>query len=267
MPSSRLEITTTITRRLAAAAALVALAAGCNPDEPATGPRPTGPSFRLRVVNATPDPTAGGAQNVKIGDQVFAANLGYGAGSSYQRVYEGQRELHVRRTSDTTIVVTDAAFSNAPDLDFTTFVVGKRTANGGTGIVAHQIPDDNTPPAAGQVKLRFFNAAAVAGNVDVYVTSPTASILTATPNVSALAYRTASPYLALAAGTYRVRVTTAGTKTVLVDITQTAGTSPPTPVVPALPALAAGQIRTIVVLERTGSGTPLTASILVDRNP
>ena len=245
---------------LVAVGALTALAA-CDADEPATGPRPTGPSARHRVVNATPDPTVGGAQNVKIGDQVFAVNLAYGAATGYQRVYTGQRELHVRRTSDTAIVVTDLTFTTAADLDFTTFVVGKSAANGGTGVVGIQLQDDNSPPAAGNVKLRFVNASPAAGTVDVYVTAPAASILTATPDVSALAFRSASPYLSKAAGTYRVRVTTTGTKTVLLDITQTAGTAPPTPVIPALPALAAGQIRTIAILDRAGSGTPITAGI------
>lgn len=257
MPPSR-KITTTT--KLLAAATLVA-AAACSAKDAPTGPRPTGPSSRLRVVNATPDPTAGGAANVKIGDQTFAVNLGYGAATGYQRVYTGQRELHVRRTSDTTIVVTDATFSNGADLDFTAFITGKRVANGGTGIASIMVPDDNSAPTAGNVKLRFVNASPAAGSVDIYVTAPTASILTATPDVAALNFASATAYLVKPAGTYRVRVTTAGTKTVLLDITQTAGTAPPSPVVPALPALAAGSIRTIAILDKSGSGTPITAAI------
>lgn len=256
MPPSR-----KITTKLLAAATLVAAAAACSAKDAPTGPRPTGPSGRLRVANAVPDPTRGGAANVKIGDQTFAVNLAYGAATGYQRVYTGARDLHVRRTSDTTINVLDQSFSVDADKDFTAFAVGKLAANGGTGISAILLPDDNSAPTAGNVKLRFVNASPAAGSVDIYVTAPTASILTATPDVAALNFASATAYLTKPAGTYRVRVTTAGTKTVLLDITQTAGTAPPSPVVPALPALAAGAIRTIAILDKTGSGTPLTAAI------
>lgn len=254
MPHSR-KITTLL------AAATLVVAAACSAKDAPTGPRPTGPSGRLRVVNTTPDPTRGGAANVKIGDQVFAVNLGYAAATNYQRVYIGPRDLHVRRTSDTTIKVVDQSFSVDTDKDFTAFVMGKLTTNGGTGISAILLPDDNGAPAAGNVKLRFVNASPAAGSVDIYVTAPAADITTATPTVSSLNYASATAYLEKPAGTYRVRVTTTSTKTVILDITQTAGTAPPSPVIPALPALTAGSIRTIAILDKTGSGTPITAAI------
>lgn len=258
MPLSR-KITTRTTSLLAVATLVVA--AACGVDEAATGPRPTGPSGRFRVVNATPDPTRGGAANVRIGDQVFAANLAYAAATNYQRVYIGPRDLHVRRTSDTTINVLDQVFSVDADQDFTAFVLGKLAANGGTGISAIVLPDDNSAPTAGNAKLRFVQASPAAGSVDIYVTAPAASILTATPDVSSLNFGSATAYLTKPAGTYRIRVTTTSTKTVILDITQTAGTAPPTPVVPAFPALASGAIRTIAILDRTGSGSPVTAAI------
>jgi len=257
-----------ITALLGAAALATALAA-CGTDEPATGPRPTGPSSRLRVANVTPDPTLGGAENVAIGDQVFAAGLAYGAATSYQRVYTGQRDLHVRRTSDTTIKVTDLVFNIAADFDFTTFIMGKTVANGGTGVSGVMVPDDNTPPPAGNVKLRFVNASPTAGSVDIYITAPNVSLTTLTPDVAALNYGSVSAYVTKPAGTYQVRVTTAGTKTVLVTIPQPTPipTPAPSPAVSAFPALVAGQIRTIVVLDRTGGGTPITAAVYQDRNP
>ena len=245
---------------LLAAATLVA-AAACSAKDAPTGPRPTGPSGRLRVVNAVPDPQRGGAANVWIGDQVFAVNLGYAAATDYKRVYVGPRDLHLRRTSDTSLVVLDQSFSVDADEDFTAFAIGKLAANGGTGISAIVVPDDNGAPAAGNVKMRFVNASPAAGSVDIYVTAPAADIATATPDVADLDFGSATAYLEKAAGTYRVRVTTAGTKTVILNIGQTAGTAPPSPVIPALPALAAGAIRTIAILDKSGSGTPITAAI------
>jgi hypothetical protein len=254
MPPSR-KITTFL------AAATLVVAAACSAKDAPTGPRTTGPSGRLRVVNAVPDPTRGGTENVKIGDQVFAVNLAYGAATGYQRVYTGPRDLHVRRTSDTTIKVLDQTFAVDADKDFTAFALGKLTTNGGTGIAAVLLPDDNSAPTTGNVKLRFVNASPAAGSVDIYITAPTASITTLTPDVSGLNFASATAYLVKAAGTYRVRVTTTATKTVILDITQTAGTAPPSPVIPALPALTAGSIRTIAILDKSGSGTPITAAI------
>ena len=75
--------------------------------------------------------------------------------------------------------------------------------------------------------------------------------------LSTVTFRSASAYLALPAGARRVRVTGSGTKTVLLD------TAAPAVAL----ALAAGQIRTVLVLDREGGGQPLRASVLVDRNP
>ena len=99
--------------------------------------------------------------------------------------------------------------------------------------------------------MRAVNAATVAGNVDVYVTAPGADILTIPPTFAGLAPRAASAYIERAAGTVQVRFTTAGTKTVVRDV--------------SIAALATGAIRTVVLLEAAAGGTPLTSAVLTDR--
>ena len=104
----------------------------------------------------------------------------------------------------------------------------------GTGV------GDHTPPGRSNVKIRAVNAATAAGNVDVYVTAQGADILAIPPTFAALAPRTASAYLERAAGAIQVRFTTAGTKTVVRDV--------------SLGTLASGAIRTVVLLEQPRAG-------------
>ena len=219
-------------------AALVALPPPA-PGRDGDGHRPTGPSFG--GVSTRPRTRRRRAANVKTATSVRREPR-IGAGTGYQRVrgaarLQGAGRGHDDRSTDAT--------SPTPDLDFTAFVVGKRTTNGGAGVVAIMLPDDNAAPAAGQIKMRFVNGAEAAPSVDVYVTAPAASILTATPNVSALAYRAGSSYLALAAartGASRRRARDGSSWT-----SPRPRHRPADPGRPRPPALAAAKIRTIVI--------------------
>jgi hypothetical protein len=95
------------------------------------------------------------------------------------------------------------------------------------------------------------NAATAAGNVDVYITAQGADILAIAPTFAGMGTRSVSGYLERAAGAIQVRFTTAGTKTVVRDV--------------SLGTLASGAIRTDVLLEAAAGGTPLTAGALTDR--
>lgn len=248
-------------RRIAWVSAMAALAA-CGTDEVGpTGFEPTQPTGRIRFVHAISDPARANAVNVTVDGVPLGVSLVY-AGTTptttlpnpgvapapptlYYPAYTGNRQFAVRRTADTTVHLLDQAVPIAANVDHTVIAVGSTT------ITALVLADTNTAPAAGSVKLRIVNAATVAGNVDVYITAATADILTIPPTVPALAPRTASAYLERPAGTFRVRFTTAGTKTVVRDI--------------STGALAAGAIRTVVLLESAAGLTPLTSTILTDR--
>ena len=85
-----------------------------------------------------------------------------------------------------------------------------------------------------------------------HVTSTTADIATATPTLANVPFRAASGYLEVPAGTYRVRITSAGTKAVAIDVNNV--------------ALTAGQVRTAVAVDAPGGGAPLGAILLADKN-
>ena len=236
--------------------AATATLAACGTDDAPSGVSLNSGVGRVRLANATPDTARARTVNAWFDDAPsvpLTANLAYGVATDYRAVTTGAHELNVRRTSDTTLVVLDAPLDVALNTDYTVLA---------TGLLPDLLPvvltDDNAAPAAGEGKLRIVNAAPSAGAVDVYVTAPdVADISALAPTVSGLGFRSASAYLALAAGAQRVRVTGAGTQTVLLD------TAAPAVAL----ALAAGQIRTVLVLDKPGGGQPLQASVLVDRNP
>ena len=218
--------------------ASVALA-GCDDDEP-NAPAATA---QLRVVHASPD-----APNVDVlvDGAVALSNVPYKASSSYLAVPSGSRNLRVRATGTTTVVINANAPITAGEA-YTVLATGSLA-----GIQPLVLEDDLTLPAAGNIRLRLVHAAPAAGNVDIYVTAPGADIATATPTLTGVPFRGFSDYLEVPAGTYRVRITPAGTKTVAIDVNNV--------------ALAAGQVRTAVAVDAPGGGAPLGAILLADRN-
>lgn len=248
-------------RSIAALIAIAAVSAACGTDEIGpTGYDPNQPAGRIRFVHAISDARAS-AINVTVDGVPLGVNLVY-AGTTpttalpnpgvapapatlYYPAYAGNRQFAVRRTADTTVRLLDAAIPIAANVDHTVIAVGS-----GTAITSLVLTDNNVAPAAGNVKLRAVNATAAA-NVDVYITSATADISTIPPTIAGLAPRTASAYVERPAAAFRVRFTTAGTKTVVRDV--------------SIAALAAGAIRTVVLLEAAAGGTPLTSAVLTDR--
>ncbi len=232
---------------LGAAAALIA----CGTEEVGpTGYEPTQPTGRFRFVHAVSDTARADTVNVTVDGVPAGVNLPYGAAAPapptlYYPAYIGERQFAVRLTSDTSVHVLDAEVAIAANTDYTVLAVGSTTVS------ALVLTDNNAAPAAGNVKVRAVNAATAAGTVDVYVTAPGASITALAPTFAGLAPRAASAYFERAAGAIQVRFTTAGTKTVVRDV--------------SLGTVAAGAIRTVVLLEAAAGGTPLTSSVLTDR--
>ena len=212
----------------------------CNNDDDVTAPATTA---ELRVVHASPD-----APNVDVLVDNTAAltNVAYKAASAYLQVPSGSRNLKVRATGTTTVVIDQTATLNEGSA-YTVIATGRVAS-----IAPLVLTDDQTSPAAGNVRVRLVHASPAAGNVDIYVTSTTADITTATPTLANVAFRAASNYLEVPAGTYRVRITPAGTKTVAIDVNNL--------------ALTAGQVRTAVAVDAPGGGVPLGAILLADKN-
>jgi hypothetical protein len=247
--------TMTYSRRALAllAGSLLSLAA-CSEEDVPTGVTPTDEAGRVRFVHAIADPARADRVDVTVDGVPLTAGMAYGTGApllaaatpAYYPVYVGARSLKVVRTTNTSLQLLDQALTIADDTDYTVMAVGNATAI--QGVV---LTDANAAPAAGSSKIRAVHGSASTGNVDVYITSTTADITAINPTVANLAPRTATVYQTVTAGTYRVRFTTAGTKTVILDVNNV--------------ALASLQVRSVFALDRAAGGAPLTSLTLTDR--
>jgi len=240
--------------RRSAALALVALALigvnACSDNDGPAGFDPTGRVARVRFVNATPDTAQANAISVRVDSVPVSpvAGLAFRGATAYVPAYLGTRRLLVSKSATSTGIVTqDLALADSGD--YTVLLAGAV----GSAISPVVLRDNNAPPAAGSIKLRFVNAAPSTAALDVYVTTATTDLATVLPTVARLAPNEASAYFEPAAASYRVRFTTAGTKTVVLDVAAT--------------SYLAGQIRTIIAFDKPGGGSPLASTVLVDRNP
>lgn len=228
-----------------------AMTVACSTDEVGpTGADPTQPFGRLRFVNAVSDATIADRVNVIVEGTPFAINLAHSvaapaAPTLYFPIYDGSRQIAVRRTADTAVHVLDANIQIVANTDHTVFAVKQ-----GAAVIAFTVDDNNTAPPTDSVKLRVIHLAYSAGNVDVYVTAPVASLATISPTFANVAPGTASAYLTQIRAAYQVRFTAPGSKTAILTITT--------------PVLAAGAIRTAVALDPQ-TGTALAGALLTDR--
>ncbi|CAG2154738.1 DUF4397 domain-containing protein [Cupriavidus plantarum] len=115
-------------------------------------------------------------------------------------------------------------------------VIGQTTINGATG---HKYSLIATPGSSGaelvviddpydkgltsdKARVRGFNAALNAQNIDMYITAPAIDLNSVSPTLGAISYKNANPAsgsdsIYFDSGTYRLRITTAGTKNVIFD--------------------------------------------------
>lgn len=113
------------------------------------------------------------------------------------------------------------------------------------------LEDDPAPADTGEARIRFVHAAPTAGNVDIYVSEPGAELSGEVPLLTSVAFGDASEYMVVESRTYQVRVTTAGTDGLLIDL--------------PLLVLSSMRVQTIVMMDTEGSGPPHGLISLSDR--
>ena len=167
----------------------------------------------MRVINFGVDY---GAINVAFDDNgtatSFASNVAREAASGYATVKSGTRSFTVSSVSGGgSLLVQSLAPSVAAKYTLITYGVSSSPR-------AMVLQDDTfTQPATGFFRFRVAVPAVGLDSLDLYLTAAGADLSTTSPSFTALGNGVASSTADFAVGTYQLRATVAGTKTVVYD--------------------------------------------------
>lgn len=188
------------------ASGLLATLVGCSgsSDDP---PPPPAPS-QLRVVHGSADAPS---VDVFLNGKAIATGVSFKGATGFLPVNPGKADLKVNVAGTST-----TALAAMPELEsgrfYTVMAVDQVSS-----LKPLVIPEDGMAPGMGQVKVRVVHAAPKAPQVDVYVTSPTATLEGSSPTLTAVPFMGFSNALEVPANTYRIRITGAGSKTPVYD--------------------------------------------------
>lgn len=161
---------------------------------------------QVRLVNASTGYTS---MDLYVDSDKVSAAVGYGEASEYFGTTAGTHTTAFHSEGSATAILTQSR-SLAKDTPVTLITYGWSG-----GLAALALTDTEDAAASGKAKLLVVNTAADAGSVDVYLSGTSDDIADAT----AVAYSVAGGssysggYVAVNSGTYRLRVTAAGSTT------------------------------------------------------
>ena len=259
------------------AVALAALACG---DDDGTGPAQV-PLAGMRVINAVAD-TMG--QDIRFVDVAWNAYLGVAfrstnPGAGYAPIPAGERHIKVflspgsdRSPGVVSTVLADTVVNFEEGKEYTFFHVGfaRAGANPGRRVI---VTEDNYPtPPAGNIAVRFVNAGAGLGTVDVFRRASSTGALTTTLATD-IPFMGVSDYITLPVGQLNVAAVTDGTVTVLANADAPDGAAA-TRVASGIGGdLFEGSVLTAILVPRSVSGSTAASFTtpgiiwIVDRRP
>ncbi len=161
-------------------------------------------------------------------------------------VVAGQRNVQVVDSTNASAVAIDADLELTNGQGYTVIAVDQLS-----GGVSALVEAESVRSIATQASVRIIHGSTQAGNVDVYVLPGSQTLIgNSDPVLTNVAFESATDYLPVAAGTYNVVVTSAGSGTPLI---QQNGV-----------ALAAGGVYTVIARDgKTGATSPLDAPGLI----
>ena len=175
----------------------IALLTGCGGGSDAT-------KAQVRMVNAS----AGYKElDLRVQDQVRQGGVVYGAAEGYIEIDPGKAASTI-----------SSAGSATPLLSFTPSLSEKKhytlLAYGAAGALRQVLLDENTgAPDTGRALLRVVNAAPDAAAVDIYLSGSNDLLTDVVAVQTGVAYGQAGVFTTLNSGTWRLRITAAGSKT------------------------------------------------------
>ena len=198
----------------------------------------------LRVVHASPDAPA---VDVVVNDNFanpLVSDLAFPDFTPFLGVPPATYNVKVTDAATQSVVPINADLDLKAGARYTVLAVGPLAA------LEPLIATDDPRPIATQAKVRIIHASPTAQNVDIYVTAPGTNINTVSPTLAAVPFKANTGFLALAAGSYDVTVTAAGTKNAAIG--------------PATITVANGGVYTAVARDAAGGGAPLGLILMDD---
>ncbi|HEX5132721.1 MAG TPA: DUF4397 domain-containing protein [Candidatus Krumholzibacteria bacterium] len=186
---------------LAMALMLPLAVAACDDDDNPAAPTPT-PTGSANVIHASPD--APGVDLIVDGKKV-GTDLQFPNNTGYVKLNEGTRNVKVNVTGTTTTAI-DADLMVEAGTYYSVFAVDTVAS-----IEPLVLEDDLTAPAAGKSHVRFVHLSPNAPAVDITLSDGTVVF-------GNYAFKAASPFTPLDAGTYPLQVRLQGTSTVVLDL-------------------------------------------------
>jgi len=201
---------------------------------------------QFRVIHASPDaPPVDVIVNDDF-DNPLLESVAYPAFSDFIEVPADTYNVKVTAENNPGAIVIDADLM---------LEAGRQYSVYATDVLANITPFvlvDDTRPVITEAKVRIVHLAPGAGLVDLYVTAPGADITGLAPTFAGVDFQDETGYVSLAAGSYDVTVTVAGTKTVAIG---------PAPIM-----VAAGGVYTVAARDAAGGGAPFGLILLDDFN-
>ena len=203
----------------------------------------------VRLIHASPDAPA---VDVVAGDNFDApvvAEFAFPETTPYLDIPAG--ELNVKVVPIRSTAPSDAVIDATLDYE-----AGTAYSVYATGFVAEIAPlrlEDDLRRVATEARVRLVHASPSAGEVDIYVVEPGASIDGAQPAFTAVAFGAETGFVPLAPGSYDVTITPTGTTDAAIG--------------PVALSVEAGGIYTAAARDAAGGGTPLGLILLDDLAP
>lgn len=198
---------------------------------------------QVRVLNLIAN---SGGVDVQVNGSPAFSNVAFQTATGYQS-YDNQTTQFTVTLTGTTTTIGSFSVALGGEQPYTLVVYGSTTSPQVT-----LVSEVASAPVNGNVQFSVFNAAQNAPSVDLYITAPGVDLTTVNPNIYAVAFSGTSFNVAFPPGTYQIRVTNGGTKTVIYDSGGTVYT----------PNIALSFITYAV-----GSGTLVNAAVLQSQGP
>lgn len=159
---------------------------------------------QMRLLNAS----IGYAKlDMAVNSTTVNSGIAYAAAGSYADIDTGATGTEVQNST-----IGSTLASSTPSLSAGSHYA--MIAYGSAGSVRTTLlQEDQEVPASGKSKLLVLNLAPDAGSMDIYITGSDEALDTSTAVASSIATGSGSGYVTLNSGTFRVRMTAAGSKT------------------------------------------------------